>query len=220
MNIHHETVTYSPIEEKINVYSHAGGFFLSLVALVLLIIQASLFGNSWHVVSFSLFGAGLVTLYLASTIYHHAKQPELRSRLRIFDHASIYVLIAGTYSPFTLVVLNGVIGWVLFAVSWSMAAAGIILKLFFTGRYNLLSTLMYVFMGWLILFAIKPLIENFSSEGLSWLIAGGIAYTVGAIIYSIKQIKFNHAIFHIFVLLGSISHFISIYFYILPIKGE
>ena len=132
------------------------------------------------------------------------------------DHATIYVLIAGTYTPLTLITLNSTTGWVIFGASWGMAFTGIILKLFFTGKYNRLSTLMYVFMGWIVIFAIKPLVNNLSAEGLFWLFAGGVAYTFGAILYSIKRVKFNHAIFHMFVLLGSFCHFISVYYYVLP----
>jgi len=207
---------YSPLEEKTNVISHAIGFVLGVIALVLMVVRASTYGNAWHIVSVSIFGASLICLYAASTIYHSAKDPKIRGRLRVVDHATIYVLIAGTYTPFVLVTLNGWVGWAIFAASWTMAVTGIILKLFFTGKYNLLSTLMYVFMGWMIVFAIKPLINSLSADGLWWLIAGGVAYTVGAILYSIKQIKFNHAIFHMFVLLGSFCHFFSVYFYVLP----
>ena len=207
---------YSPLEEKTNIISHAVGLVLSIVALVLMVVRASEYGNAWHIVSVSIFGASLISLYAASAFYHSAKDLKTRSRLRIIDHATIYVLIAGTYTPFTLVTLNGTVGWMIFAISWTMAFSGVILKLFFTGKYNVLSTLMYVFMGWIIIFAIKPLINSLSSEGLFWLVAGGIAYTTGAVIYSIKKIKFNHAIFHMFVLLGSLCHFISVYFYVLP----
>ena len=208
--------TYSPLEESINIISHAIGLILSIVALVLLVRHANLHGNVWHVVSFTIFGLSLISLYAASTFYHSAKKSDLRRRLRIVDHATIYILIAGTYTPFALVTLNGPSGWMLFGVSWGMALTGIILKLFYTGKYNLISTLMYVFMGWIIVFAIKPLINNLSSDGLFWLVAGGMAYTTGAILYSIKKIKLNHAIFHLFVLLGSFCHFVAIYFYILP----
>lgn len=207
---------YPPLEEKINIYSHSIGLLLSVIALVLLVTRASLYGDAWHIVSFSIFGASLIILYTASTVYHRSKKAETRTRLRIVDHASIYVLIAGTYTPFTLVTLNGSIGWLIFGISWGMALTGITVKLFFTGRYKVLSTLMYVFMGWLIIFAIKPLINNLSSEGLYWLVAGGLAYTLGAILYSIKKIRFNHAIFHVFVLLGSFCHFMAVYFYVLP----
>ncbi len=209
---------YDPKEEKLNVISHAFGLFLSVVALVLLVVYASLEGSAWHVVSFSIYGASLIVLYAASTFYHNSKTPKLRYRLNIFDHASIYVLIAGTYTPFTLVVLDGWVGWTIFGVSWGLALTGVILKLFFIGKYDKISTIAYVLMGWLIVFAIKPLVQNLPLEGLLWLLGGGISYTVGAILYSIKRIKYNHAIFHIFVLLGSFCHFIAVFFYVLPIK--
>jgi len=210
---------YLPLEENINIISHAIGFLLSSIATALLVIYASLDGSVWHIVSFSMYGVSLMLAFAASTIYHRAKIPALRKRLRVFDHAAIYVLIAGTYTPFTLVTLNGAIGWGLFAVTWGMAVTGIILKLFYTGRFRILSTLMYVLMGWIIIFAIKPLMDNLPPEGLVWLVAGGVAYTVGAILYSIKKIKFNHAIFHIFVLLGAACHFVSVFFYVLPVAS-
>ena len=214
MNGMEEIKHYSSIEEKFNIISHAIGFVLSIVALVLLVTYAILDGDVWHIVSFSIFGSSLIVLYAASTLYHSAKKPELRNRLNILDHASIYVLIAGTYTPFTLVTLKGPIGWVIFGTSWGLALTGIILKLFFTGKYDLISTIMYVFMGWIIVFAIKPLINNLPLEGLLWLFAGGISYTIGAILYSIGRIKFNHAIFHMLVLIGSFCHFMSVFFYV------
>ena len=180
---------YSPKEEKINIISHATGFILSIVALVLLVAHANMHGNFWHVVSFSIFGTSLIILYAASTFYHSTKKPELRKKMRIIDHASIYVLIAGTYTPFTLVTLSGTIGWVILGTSWGLALTGIILKLFFTGKYKLISTLTYIFIGSVIVFAIKPLINNLSLEGLLWLFAGGMAYIFGAILYSIKNIN-------------------------------
>jgi hemolysin III len=208
--------SYSPAEERVNISSHAIGLLLSVAALALLVVRASSNGDAWHIVSFSIFGISLIILFAASTIYHSSRDPALRARLRVVDHASIYVLIAGTYTPFTLVTLNGTIGWTIFGITWGMALIGIVLKLFFTGRYEKVSTLMYVFMGWIIVFAIGPLIDNLSPDGLSWLVAGGIAYTVGAILYGIKQIKFNHAIFHVFVLIGAFCHFVAVYFYVLP----
>jgi hemolysin III len=191
---------------------------LSIVALALLIKQATTFGNGWHIASVGIFGVSLIVLYAASTLYHSAKQKKLRNRLKVFDHSAIYVLIAGTYTPFTLIALSGTTGWVIFGVSWGMALVGITLKLFFTGKYNLLSTLMYVFMGWIIVFAIKPLIDNLPLDGLYWLIAGGVSYTIGAVLFSVEKIKFNHAIFHVFVLIGSFCHFYSVFFYVLPSK--
>ena len=141
----------------------------------------------------------------------------LRVRLRTVDHAAIYILIAGTYTPFALVTLQGSIGWILFAVIWTMALSGIALKLFFTGRFELSSTLMYVAMGWLIVFFIKPLIASFPPAGLAWLLAGGIAYTVGAVLYSMPRVPYNHAVFHIFVVAGGMCHFIAVFVYVLPL---
>ena len=207
---------YSPKEEKINIISHATGFILSIVALVLLVAHASMHGNVWHIVSFSIFGISLIILYAASTFYHSAKKPELRKKMRIIDHASIYVLIAGTYTPFTLITLKGTIGLVILFTVWGLALTGIILKLFFTGKYKLISTLTYIFIGSVIVFAIKPLFNNLSLEGLLWLFAGGMAYIFGAILYSIKNIKFNHAVFHVFVLIASGCYFVSVFFYVLP----
>lgn len=206
---------YPPKEEKINVYSHAAGFFLSIVALILLLIRAVSFGDVFDIVSVSIFGLSLILLYAASTIYHNSTEPVLRSRLNVFDHAAIFVLIAGTYTPFTLLVLEGTIGWIIFGIAWGLALTGITLKLFFIGRYKLLSTIMYVLMGWIIVFAIKPLLDNLPPGGVFWLFAGGVAYTTGAVLYGIKKIPFNHAIFHLFVLLGSFCHFLAVYFYVL-----
>ena len=205
---------YPPLEEKINVLTHAIGLFLSIVALVLLIVKASISGTVWHIVSFSIYGTSLIILYAASTFFHKAKDFNTRKRLNIFDHASIYILIAGTYTPFTLVILNGMIGWILFGITWGIALTGIILKLFYTGKYDKASTIAYVLMGWIIVFAFKPLLNSFSIDGIVWLVLGGIAYTIGAAFYSINKLSFNHAIFHIFVLIGSFCHFISIYFYV------
>jgi len=208
--------TYSPAEELINVYSHAVGAVLSIIALALLILRAIQETGILPLVSFTIFGASLVMLYITSTVYHNCKTPQLRSRLRIFDHVSIYVLIAGTYTPFALITLQGMTGWLIFGISWGFAVTGSSLKLFFTGRFKLISTLMYAFMGWLILFAIKPLANNLVDAGMLWLVIGGISYSLGAIIYSIKRIPFNHAIFHMFVLMGSFCHFVAVYFYLLP----
>jgi len=210
------TQHYPHLEEKTNIVSHAIGLVLSIVALGLMLFRAGMDGDVLKVVGAAIFGSSLVSLYAASTFYHSAKDPKLRSRLRIIDHATIYILIAGTYTPFTLIPLHGWVGWTVFGVSWGMALTGVILKLFFTGKYNVLSTLMYVFMGWIIIFAITPLINNLSPEGLFWLFAGGVSYTTGAVLYSIEKIKFNHAIFHLFVLLGSVCHFVSVYCYVLP----
>ena len=211
-----QTKYYPPAEERLNIATHAAGFILSTIALVMLVIHAHLHGTLLHIVSFGTFGTSLMILYAASTFYHISTDPALRNKLRIVDHASIYVLIAGTYTPFALITLSGPTGWIFFAATWGMALIGILLKLFFTGRYNLISTSMYIFMGWIIVFAIRPLLANLPQEGFLWLLTGGIAYTLGALLYSIRPLKFNHAIFHIFVLVGSFSHFVSVFYYVLP----
>jgi hemolysin III len=205
---------YSELEEKLNVYSHLFGVFLGLIALFFLIKKALEMQSTVHVISFAIFGISLILLYTASARYHGESDPERRFKLKVFDHSAIYILIAGTYTPYALIALDGSSGYILFGVSWSMAAIGIILKVFFTGRYKLFSTLMYVCMGWMVVFFIKPLLIAFPIEGAYWLLAGGIAYTLGAVVYLIKGIKLNHAIFHIFVLAGSICHFVSIYFWL------
>ena len=205
---------YSPTEEKLNIWSHAFGIFLSIIALVLLIIKAVQQDNIWMMISFPIFGVSLILLYLASTLYHASKEPQKRFKLKVFDHAAIYVLIAGSYTPFTLVSLNGETGWLIFSMVWVMAFTGIILKLFFTGRFKVISTAMYVLMGWLIIFYFQDLTAHLHEKGVFYLILGGVLYTIGAILYSIKKIKFNHAIFHFFVLAGSFCHFLSIYLYV------
>ena len=207
---------YSPLEEKINVISHALGLLASIVGLILLIEHAVAFEGILPLFSFVLYGLSLVMLYGASTFYHNTSEPTLRAKLRIVDHAAICVLIAGTYTPLTLITLSGPTGWAVFSAAWSLATAGIILSIFFTGRFKILSTLIYVFMGWMIVLVIQPLINSLNPVGLRWLLLGGIAYTVGAVIYAVKAIKFNHAIFHVFVLIGSFCHFMTVYFYVLP----
>jgi len=206
---------YTPKEEKINIITHAFGFVLSLIGLVLLVLKASKLTGRLPLISAVIFGSSLILLYAASTLYHSAKETTLRSRLNIFDHASIYVLIAGTYTPFALVSLIESVGWILFSVIWGVALIGVSLKLFFTGKYDKLSTLMYVLMGWIIVGVLKPLLSSVAFEGLIWLLIGGIAYTVGALFYSFDKLKMNHAIFHVFVLIGSATHFIAIYQYVL-----
>lgn len=207
---------YPPAEERFNIISHGIGFALSILALVLLILKADRLGEVEHLVSFSIFGATMVLVYAASTFYHSARSKRLRIRLNILDHVSIYFLIAGTYTPFALITLAGPRGWTILVIVWILALVGATLKLFYAGRYQLFSTIMYVVMGWIIVFAIKPLVENLSTAGVWWLFGGGLSYTIGAILFMQHKIPFNHAIFHIFVLFGTFAHFICIYFYILP----
>ncbi len=206
---------YSKLEESINILSHKVGIIISIVALILLTVKAVQTGDIVKILSSITFGAGLIALYTASTLYHSAKDEKRRLKLKVFDHSAIYLLIAGTYAPFTLVVLNSKVGWIVFASCWGFGLIGITLKLFFTGRFSIVSTVMYVLMGWMIIFAIKPLIVSLSAEGLQWLFIGGVSYTVGAILYSISKIKMNHAMFHVLALVGSICHIVCVYFYVL-----
>lgn len=211
-----KTEFYDPVEERWNVWTHGLGLVLSFAATFLLVVKALSYNNLQMLISFSVFGFSLILLYSASTFYHRARNPVRRFRLKICDHIAIFLLIAGTYTPFSLVTLKGSTGWIIFGVAWGIALLGTILKIFFTGRFKILSTLLYVGMGWIIVFAMEPLIENFSEEGLWWLFAGGLSYTLGAVLYNINRLKFNHAIFHFFVLGGSFCHFISIYSFVRP----
>jgi hemolysin III len=197
-------------EELINAITHGLGALLAIAALVILIVFASLFGNVWHIVSFSIFGATLVLLYIASTLYHSFQTPGLKFLFRKFDHMSIFLLIAGTYTPFCLAVLQGWIGWTIFGIVWGCATLGIIFKSLFTGRKELLSTIMYILMGWVILLAIKPLYQSVSPATFALLVGGGISYTAGTYFFVNEKIKYNHGIWHVFVLGGSALHFFSV----------
>jgi hemolysin III len=210
--------TYSAQEEKLNVISHGIGVALSVLASIALVTRAINNGNNYQIAGAIIFGLSLILLYVASTAYHNATDPELRARLRIFDHAAIYVLIAGSYTPFALVTLHGPLGWIVFGVIWGMALIGIILKLFYTGRFKLLSTLLYVAMGWMGIFLAQSLHQRLPFTALGWMLGSGIAYTVGAILYSIKRMPFNHATFHIFVLIGSACSVIAIYVFVLAAR--
>jgi hemolysin III len=203
---------YSKLEEKLNVISHGFGLILSFIAFPFLVMKSLNFEGFWKPASFILYGLSLIILYAASTFYHAAKDPKKRRKLNIFDHSAIYVLIAGSYTPFCLVALDSNLGWYMFIAVWVFALIGTILKLFFTGRFDKVSTGMYLLMGWQVLFFIKPLMKSLSAEGFQFLIAGGIFYSIGAVLYSIKRMPYNHATFHLFVLLGSVSHFMGIYY--------
>jgi len=194
------------------VQSHALGFLGSIAALVVLIVKSYPLNNTSVLVSVLVFGLSLLTLYASSTLYHHSTNLITRRKLRIADHAAIYGLIAGTYTPFIVIALQS---WAFLVAIWSFAFVGIILKIFFTGKFNRISTIMYVLMGWVGIVAVKPMLLYLPAPGLLWLLAGGILYTVGAVFYGIKKIPYNHFIFHIFVLLGSLCHFLSVYFYLL-----
>lgn len=207
---------YPKTEEIFNVITHGLGFILSLAALTLLVVYASIDGDAWHIVSFSIYGVSLVTLYLASTLFHMTRKQKLRNILNVFDHSAIYFLIAGTYTPFLLVSIRGPWGWSLFGVIWALAIGGIIFKIYNTGKYDFISAIIYVLMGWLIIIAIKPMNEALPTQGLLWLLGGGISYSIGVVFYLLNKMPYNHAIFHIWVLLGSFAHFIAVFMYVLP----
>lgn len=209
-----ELATYSKQEELLNIWSHFVGGVLAVVGTVMLLLKSLPFAPV-YLVSVMIFGFSMVVLFSASTLYHRATTPDLRAKLRVFDHCAIFVFIAGSYTPLALLVLKGTEGWLIFSVSWGLAALGVTLKLFFTGRFKLLSTGVYVFMGWIIVFVGNTLLERFSTEGFLWLLAGGLAYTLGAILYSMKRLPYSHAIFHVMVMVGCACHFQSVYSYIL-----
>jgi len=204
--------TYPVAEERINIYSHGLGLIASVIALIAMTQKAS---GALQFISVVVFAVSLMALYGSSTIYHSTQNVARRAWLRTVDHSMIYVLIAGSYTPFSLLILDGAVGWTVFGVSWAMAATGIAIKLFHTGKYDKLSTAMYVFMGWVIVFAIKPLAAGLSTEGLTWLFAGGVSYTVGALFYSIKKMPYGHATFHVFTLMGSACHVVCVYYFVL-----
>ena len=205
---------YSEIEERVNIISHGIGFIASIVGAVLLLIKSYHIDDPKHLLSYIIYSIGLITLFGASTLYHSTQNLRWRRRFNVFDHAAIFLMIAGSYTPFTLISLNGALGWSIFGIVWSVAFIGVVLKLFFTGRYKKLSTLMYILMGWMILFFISPLTAALPTPALVLLIVGGVLYSTGAVFFSLEKIKFNHAIFHFFVLAGSVTHFLSIYLYL------
>ena len=213
-----ETGKYSLIEEIFNSIIHGTGILISLAGLVLLIVFSSLYGKASHIVSCTIFGITLVLLYTASTLYHSSREPQIKHIFRIIDHSCIYALIAGTYTPFMLVAVRGVLGWTMFAIVWSLTILGILFKVFFIHRFKILSALAYILMGWLVVFAIKPIFQTLPGGAIVWLISGGLAYTGGTIFYAWKRLPFNHAIWHLFVLTGSICHFCAVFFYVIPLK--
>lgn len=207
---------YTRREEYANIATHGFGVVLSIVALVLMVSYAVRDGDPYHIVSVSIFGATLILLYLMSTLYHAITHPKTKYVFRVLDHSSIYLLIAGSYTPFTLVLLRGGWGWTLFGLSWGLALCGVVFKIFFTKRFNLLSTLMYIGLGWLVIIAIKPAMQTIPPGALGLLLAGGLLYTGGVAFYLWRRIPYHHAIWHGFVMGGSFCHFLAVYYYVLP----
>lgn len=202
--------------ELVNSLTHGLGVVLSIAAASVLIVLASTRGTVWHVVSCSIYSASMIALFLASTLYHGTRSPRLKRFFHILDHSAIYLLIAGTYTPFVLVTLRGPWGWTLFGIEWGLALCGIVFKSFFIERFSALSVIVYALMGWMIIVAIKPMIAHVPSLGLILVLAGGVAYTTGIIFYVWRRIPYSHGIWHSFVLCGGILQYFSIMVTVIP----
>lgn len=207
---------YTLGEEVANSITHGLGTALSIAGLTLLVVLAALFGDGWRVGAAIVYGISLVVLYAASTLYHAVPFPRARHALKVLDHSSIYLLIAGTYTPFTLVTLRGAGGWWLFGIVWGLAAVGIALEAAWVYRPKWLSALVYLAMGWLVILRFEALSANLAPMGLRLLIAGGLTYTLGTAFYVLKQVRYTHAVWHLFVLGGSVCHFLAVALYVLP----
>ncbi len=205
---------YSPGEELANRLTHGLGAVCSVAGLALMVVFSVRHGDAWQVVSTAIFGATLVLLYTTSTLYHSFRDQQRKVLLRKFDHAAIFLLIAGTYTPFVLVTLRGPWGWSLFGVVWGLAIAGVALKFWFAGRFRVVSTLIYLTMGWLVMIALKPLMAALPAGGLRLLVVGGLCYTGGAVFYLWRRLPYNHAIWHLFVLGGSACHWAAVFCYV------
>lgn len=207
---------FSLREEIFHSVTHAVGSALSVAGLIILVVSAVLSGDVYHIVSFSIFGTSLVFLYLSSTLYHGFQQPRLKKIFKVFDHSAIYLLIAGSYTPFLLVAIRGTSGWILLVVVWLIALFGVLFKILFIERFLILSVIVYILMGWLCVFVFQEMIANIPIGGLIWLAVGGLFYMVGVIFYALQKIPYMHAVWHFFVLGGSISHFFAVLFYLAP----
>ncbi|WP_417686336.1 PAQR family membrane homeostasis protein TrhA [Pseudidiomarina gelatinasegens] len=207
---------YSVAEEVAHALTHGVGAIAAIVGLVFMLVWAVSYGDTYHVVSASIYGASLILLYTSSTFYHAFPWPRIKAFFQQMDHAAIYVLIAGTYTPFALVSLRGVWGWSLLGVVWGIAIIGVVLELAIAERKKWLSLSLYLGLGWMALIVIKPMLDSVETGGLWLLLAGGLAYTFGVIFYVWKSLRFHHAIWHLFVLAGSVLHFLSVFYFVLP----
>ncbi len=209
-HVPHPGLVPHPREELANALTHGVGAAAALAGGAVLITLAALRGDGWILAASIVFGVAMLLLYTASTLYHAVSHPVAKGRLKVFDHCAIYLLIAGTYTPFTLVGLRGPTGWWLFGAIWSLALAGVVFKLFYTGRFRRLSTFIYIAMGWLVVVAAKPMFQALDGPTLAWLLAGGIAYTAGTAFYLRPHARWSHAIWHLFVILGSLCHYVAV----------
>jgi hemolysin III len=207
---------YSLKEEIAHSVTHGIGVLLSVIGLATLVVYSSQYGDVWHVVSSCIYGATLIALYTSSTLYHAVTVPDLKKFLQKLDHAAIFLLIAGTYTPFTLVNLRGGWGWTLFGIVWSIAIAGMIMELIVKKRYKRISLSLYLGLGWIVMIAIEPMMSSVEPGGLILLLIGGLFYSLGVIFYVWKTLVYHHAIWHMFVLAGSACHFFAIFYYVIP----
>ncbi|WP_257349231.1 PAQR family membrane homeostasis protein TrhA [Pseudalkalibacillus decolorationis] len=212
------THTYTRNEEIANAVTHGIGVIFSIVALVLLVVMSALDGSVWHVVSFSVYGATMLILFTASTLVHSFPDGKLKDLFEIFDHAAIYLFIAGTYTPFLFVVVKGSLGWTLFGIVWGIAVFGVFFKAFFVKRFLFISTFIYVLMGWLAVIAWNPLVTTLPPTGMNLFIIGGLLFTIGTVFYVWRAFPYHHAVWHVFVLAGTAVHFFAVLLYVLPIQ--
>ena len=208
------------LEELANSVTHGVGLILSIAGFIVLLVLAAMRGSAWRIVGCAIYGVTLVCLYTASTLYHGIQLTHRKRILKIFDHSAIYLLIAGTYTPFLLVNLRGAWGWSLLGIVWALALVGVLFKFWFVDRFKIASTAIYLLMGWLAVIAIKPIFVLVPRVGLIWLIAGGLMYTIGVVFFASKRIPYSHVIWHVFVMAGSICHYVAVlYSVVLPIKA-
>jgi len=203
-------------EELANAVTHGIGLLVSIAGLVLLVVFSALRGDVWHVVSCSIYGSTLVLLYNFSMLYHAMGQGRTKRVFQILDHSAIFMLIAGTYTPFVLVTLRGGWGWALFGVVWGLCVVGIVCEVALSEKFRLIVVPIYLGMGWLVVIALRPLLQALPRDGFLWLAGGGVAYTVGVTFYVLERIPYAHSIWHVFVLCGSICHWISVMFFVIP----
>lgn len=199
-------------EEIFNSITHGIGALLSIAALVILVVFAVIKGNAWHVVSYTIFGSTLVLLYLSSTLYHSFSKERIKNLFARFDHAAIFLLIAGTYTPFVLTVIRGALGWTLFGIIWGLAITGVVIRSIFLTRFRKLMVGIYLAMGWMFLMAIVPIVKNLPAVSIAFLFIGGACYSLGTVFYAWRNLKYSHGIWHLFVLAGSILHFFSVFY--------
>ncbi|WP_404428151.1 hemolysin III family protein [Sutcliffiella horikoshii] len=213
-----QTHTFSKGEEIANTVTHGIGILTSIAALVLLIVFSAIYGTPLHLATFIVYGVTMLMLYTASTLLHALPKGKAKNVFEILDHSSIYFFIAGSYTPITLIIIDGALGWTLFGIVWGLAIAGTVFKVFFVKRFILASTLLYVLMGWLAVFGWSDITSTVGTGGIAFLVAGGVVYSLGAVFYVWRAFPYHHAVWHVFVLGGTVLHFFFVLLYVLPIQ--